>query len=92
MPVRETSGNGCINPDAYYNKIMSFFGKRERIQAEPEQSEDPLAKLAALKKRKADLETYVGTDAWAPDDRVLLAQLNNEIAELEDFIEGSKAA
>jgi len=71
---------------------MSFFGRREQIQPQPEQPENPEARLVALKKRKEDLEIYVGTDAWSPNDRVLLAQLNDEIAELERDSESSKAA
>lgn len=71
---------------------MAFFEKWGRREHQPEQEENPSAKLAALKKRKEELEPFVGTDAWTVADRTLLEKLTNEIAELEAGTDNEKKA
>ena len=48
-----------------------------KFETQSEKSKDELlAELADLKKRREDLMLHVGTDAWVPADRDLLARLD----------------
>lgn len=78
---------------------MSFWKNAEQMPHEevPPSEEEMLEEdLARLQDRISALETYIGTDAWTPDDRVLLARLEAEKKEkserLGDLHQMKKAA
>lgn len=61
-----------------------FFNDGPTEEAVNEVPVDPREKIAALKKRKAEIEAYAGTDAWVAADRDLVERLSHEIKALEE--------
>lgn len=68
---------------------MAFWNKKHFEAAQPSREEVLSKELELVKEKKKALETHVGTDAWVPEDRALLTQYNEQIAKLEEELDGT---